>query len=710
MRIFSQDLFLAMLNSGSQRVTVTINPYLIDQVDKSLPDQTAAVTLSADGEETVTGTGPQTITVNAGVNVTYSVTKSTYSAIQNQIITPYSNITKNVTLSNVPTKTVTINTTPSDADVKITCVETSAVTNAKTAQIEIGYHYNVEVTKVGLTKTTASFICSAETEENTHDIVMNATISWGSIIPNDATKTMSRTYDYQNPVIDEASMVVPCTAQIVYWKIEKPGYTTASGTVEQASGFNYIVDTVIPNQVLPLAQLHYTVNVVSPVDAEVHATVYNPNNDTTTTIDGVGTTVIDCKMGDVVSYTVSKQYYNSVSNSTTMGSTDLSSSVTLTASVNYVTIYANPSAATISLSINGEAPITAVGELNYPVPVGSTITYSASYGGETSTSRTATINYSSPNYYDTIAIDAIDEEVDLITTSVTKVLEPGRYYFICIGGGASGKNSTDSHQQMVKMGRSFYFYDIYGAGGVGGSSGYITYGSFVLEESTQIEFTVGAGGKVANINSGSPSVDGTASIIKKVSDDSILGQADGGTSTAGGSGSGAPAGAAGGAGIVTTTGTYYSVSTNGYKGALGGGNGEPRIGEIAPFSRDGGTGFYNETKTYANNAGTKGSPGTSGGGGVGVSALSSMITVTFLRNMNATALQTLYNSIGGGGSGGSSTTYDTGSIAGNGGAGGGGGGWTAGKDGAVDSERTTRRALGGDGGDGAILIARYGWE
>ena len=120
MRIFSQDLFFAMLENGSQRVTVTINPYLINQVDQSLPDQTATVTLSADGEETVTGTGPQTITVNAGSDVTYSVSKAGYTTIEDQKVTPYSNISKNVTLSNIPTKTVTINPTPTDASVKIT--------------------------------------------------------------------------------------------------------------------------------------------------------------------------------------------------------------------------------------------------------------------------------------------------------------------------------------------------------------------------------------------------------------------------------------------------------------------------------------------------------------------------------------------------------------------------------------------------------------
>lgn len=714
MRIFSQDLFFGMLESGAQRVTVTINPYLIDQVDKTIPDQTATVTLSADGEDTVTGTGPQTITVNAGSDVTYSITKTSYTSISNQKITPYSNISKNVTLSNIATKTVTINTTPSDANVKITCVETSNVTYAKTAQVETGYHYDVEVTHPNLTTTTASFITSAVTEENTHDIVMNATITWGNVTPNDVTRTMSKTYDYQNPSIDEPFFVIPCTTPIIYWKLEKPGYTTINNTIEPASGVDYIANTTIENQILVLAELHFTINVTSPIGATVSGTVYNPNNgvttdisETSTVISETGTTIVTCHMDDVINYTVSKQYYSSVSGSQTIGSVDLSTAgISLVQSVNYVTIYANPLGSTISLSIDGQTPITATGTLNYPVPLGSVITYSATYGGVTSETRTATITYSSPNYSDTITLSAIDDEVDIITSSTTKTLQPGHYYFICIGGGASGQNSVDTTRSYSNGTPR----TTGGVGGTGGGSGYITYGDFILEESTQVAFTVGSGGHIASINSGATSVDGGSSIITKVSDNTILGQAGGGSGKNGGSGGGARPGRIADWAVHTTSGNYYGEATDGLRGALGGGNGESYSTTPAAFNDNGGVGFYNEVKSYANNAGAKGTPGTSGSGGIGVSAIQSTITITFLREMNATKLQTLYNSIGGGGSGGSATTMNIDSISGNGGAGGGGGGWSAGSAGAVDSERTTRRALGGDGGNGAILIARYGWD
>lgn len=692
MRIFSQDLFFAMLENGSQRVTVTINPYLINQVDQSLPDQTATVTLSADGETSVTGTGPQTITVNAGSDVTYSVSKAGYTTIEDQKVTPYSNISKNVTLSNIPTKTVTINPTPADASVKITCVETSNVTNASTAQVEIGYHYNVEVTKVGLTTTTAGFVCSAETEENTHNIVMDATISWGSITPSDATRTIARTYDYQNPVIDTASIKVPCTTQIVYWKAEKPGYTTVSGTVEQASGVNYLVNTTIPNQVMLLAELHFTIRVTSPVDATITATVYNPGTGVTRTISGTGTTTINCYMGEQISYTVSKSGYFSESGSATMGSTDLETDyIALEQAMSHVTIACVPAEGVITLLIDGGTPITGTGQVYATVPVGSTISYSASYAGATSEVRTHEIDSSSP-YLDTINIEGTDASVDIITTTTTKNLQPGHYYFILVGAGSSGGTCWAPGSNSGSSWGS--------QGGYGGGSGYIEYGNFLLTTETSITFTVGAGGVATSTYGDQQS--GNATSIARTSDGYVFGQANGGNMKDGGSG-GAARGTrilvpASGSGLPTTH------STGGNNGGLGGGTGGPGVAG----TYGAGTGYYGAVKSYENNAGIQGNAGeggsqdVSGGGGRGLVSIQSSITVEFLRNMNADRLQVLYNSLGGGGSGGSP---DNVSSSYRGGGGGGGGGWTPGSAGTVGAQNH-----GGDGGDGAVLIARYGWD
>jgi len=683
MRIFSQDLFFAMLNSGSQRVTVTINPYLIDQVDKSLPDQTTTVTLSADGEETVTGTGPQTITVNAGVNVTYSVTKSSYSAIQNQVITPYSNITKNVTLSNIPTKTVTITTVPADADVKITCTETSAVTNAKTASVEVGYHYTVEVTKIGLTKTTASFSCSGVDEENEHEVVMDATISWGTVTPSTATRTMSRDYTYQNPVIDEPSIKVPCTTQIVYWKVELPGYTTNSGTVEQAAGVGYLVDTVVPTQTLVMQQLHFTVNVTSPADAAVSGTIYNPNTGITRIIVGTGTTVLDCYMDEVINYTVSKTNYTSYSGSQTMGSTDLATDyITLEQSVNFVTISCLPASGTVTLSIDDGEPIVNQGQVQTNVPIGSTITYSASFAGVTSEPRTYTVTAATPPYSDLIELEAVSSSVDIITTTTTKILEPGHYYFVAIGGGASGQRAGPGGTGTI-AGQIVSYYG--SQGGYGGGSGYITYGNFVLTTAAEVTFAIGAGATAQSRPGDQQS--GGATTITIVSNGYVLGQAEGGAGANGGSGGG------GRPPRYTRTGGSTSMAArDGSNGGLGGGNGADG------YNVSGGTGYYNAVKNYENNAGAKGDPATPGGGGRGVVSIQSSITVEFLRTMNADKLQTLYNSLGGGGSGGSTTVHVSGSGDGHGG---GGGAWTAGSAGNVNN---------GKGGDGAVIIARYGWD
>ena len=295
----------------------------------------------------------------------------------------------------------------------------------------------------------------------------------------------------------------------------------------------------------------------------------------------------------------------------------------------------------------------------------------------------------------------------LITNTETKTLPAGTYKYICIGGGASGQNAVNSSNP--KIGSNFA--QAGGMGGMGGGSGYITYGEFTLDENTEINFTVGKGGIQTSALSGGAPIAGEASTITKVSDGSILGTASGGIINSSIAGVKSSSGGSGGA---AQSGRYASYQLNGYSsrgpsdghnGGLGGGNGEAHTNEdAAVWTHQSGTGFYNTTKSYGNNAGIKGSPGTSGGGGIGVSAIQDIITNEFVSTMDDTKLQTLYNSIGGGGSGGGATVYDMNTIAGSGGAGGGGGGWFAGEAGAIKSTITTRQATGGNGGDGAIIL------
>ena len=270
----------------------------------------------------------------------------------------------------------------------------------------------------------------------------------------------------------------------------------------------------------------------------------------------------------------------------------------------------------------------------------------------------------------------VEPTVEIILNDTTTTLTAGTYKYICIGGGASGQNAINSSQSVTttqtrKSG---------GAGGMGGGSGYITYGDFTLDEDTEISFTVGKGGVQTNVlGSGAP-IAGGASTITKVSDSSVLGTADGGKldysrtilkSSSGGSGGAAQSGR-----YANYALNNYSSRgpSNGHNGGIGGGNGQPHAyqtdEDAAVWANESGKGYYNAVKSYANNAGVKGSPGTSGGGGIGVSAIQDIITVDFINNMDDTKLQTLYNSIGGGGSGGAATVYDTDTIAGSGGAGG----------------------------------------
>ena len=77
----------------------------------------ATVTLEADGYTTVSGTGTQSITVNAGTEVSYSVSKSHY-VTKSGTITPTATESKFIELA-LDKHTFTLNVTPNNATVKI---------------------------------------------------------------------------------------------------------------------------------------------------------------------------------------------------------------------------------------------------------------------------------------------------------------------------------------------------------------------------------------------------------------------------------------------------------------------------------------------------------------------------------------------------------------------------------------------------------------
>lgn len=720
-----------MLESGSQRVTVTVNPFLMGQ-STTVPDSTVSVTLEADGETTVSGLGTQSITVNAGTDVIYSVEKETYTSRTNQIITPYSNITKDVTLYNLPVETVTITTVPADAIAKITCVETGNVTNGKTAQVEVGYHYTVEVNKVGLTKTTATFICSGVAEENVHEVVMDATITWGSVVPDNAVRIMSRDSTYQNPSINEPSFKVPCNAEVVYWKVEQPGYEAVTGSVRAVSPLTYIVDTTLATVVLPLAALHYTISVY-PSDATVEASIYNPNTQQTRTITNVGSTVLDCYMGEQISYSVSKTNYETYTTSspTTMGSTDLSASITLERAKNYVTISCEPSSGTISLYIDdSQTPITGTGTLTYPVPVGSTISYNASFAGADSETTTYTIENETPPYTDTVYLDPTGSEVSVVTETQTIHLPYGKWKFVLVGGGAGGYSGN----VLATSSRS----TAQGAPGYGGGGS----GRVVLIDKTisdpngkDVTFTIGSGGAektqggdtILFVDGERHSTVAQGGYTSRISSDPNSSQDENMYRFYGGSG-GSGAGAGGIPGYIQSNSTLRNA-TDGGRGAVGGGNGENTSSYQSNISstvtRYGGSGFlqgagYVSSTSYDNNNGVKhsflsfGSPGK---GGKGLSSIQSYL----LNASNFMALtpdypdtvinQTLYNAISGGGGGAPTGTpsLDTTIDDYTGGPGGGGGGWENGEDGTAGT-RASVVGTGGKGGNGAILYMRVDWD
>jgi len=710
MKIFSQDLLWTTLNDGSEQATLTIVPTV-----GGVEDYVSTVSLEADGYTTVTGTGRQSITVAAGADVVYTIEKSNYNTATNSVVV-YKNQVVNIPLSNRAKRTITIHPTPSTATVKIENLDVQGeVFFTTTAQIAEGYHVRVTLINAGLQDFTDEFVVGADNIEKY--LEMLATVSISNTTPSTATKVLSLDNTYQNPNYT-GSITIPCTTQAIYWQISAGGYIPNSGVVIPTDNRNYLVDTVLvaPDTVLNIKPLSYTVRARTPNDADVTITIYNPHTGLTRTVTGTGETTATCYIDEVITWEVSKQYYitqTSVS-STTMIDNDLQTDyIDLQQAVNYAHVYCNPSNGTVRIYINNIKVSEGVGEAQYPVPLGTTITYDAEFAGVTSPmSNPVFIDYATPNFSDTVVLNPQDATSSLITSTETRVLQPGKYYYVAVGAGAGGAAGKVTSAQT--WGNFSYLYA--GHGGNGGGSGYISYGSFTLTEAKQVTFNIGVGGRGGSNTissapaSGAPTGGGNTTVTI-AGDETPIVVAEGGKTSqypAGTSGGdGGNGGGAFGFGELRRSNAQSSETTNavaGGNGGKGGGNGATNVNNVL-----GGVGYYNSVVLYENNGGAAATSSTvaqGGLGGVGLSAISSTITPTFLANMNTAQLQVLYNAMSAGGGGGGATFS---SSQQKGAGGGGGAGWTNGANG-HNAGTAADDMLGGAGGDGAIIIARYAWS
>lgn len=715
MKIFSQDLLMSLQHTNAVMVTITIVPKKYEG-NSLVPAPSAVVLLTADGYIQ----SGNTITVPAGVKVHSKVTLTDYNNDEQDIVA-YDDTTVEVKLNNRTEYLFTLNLTPS-VSYTLVCLDENDVPTGRTSTtgsmyVPSNYKVRVDLQNPDQFNTPVSEYTWTVTDTTVITKTLKATVSFGDIYPVDSNHEFSiEDNQFASPIYDN-SVETQCTNR-VYWRVNKPGYIEQSGTVNSSGAPNYFTNQTLSSISLQKKPLTYTVNVSSPVGAVISITVLSASTGTSMTYISTDSSYsVTCYIGDQISYSVSKTGYETQESMspTTMQSEDmLVSGIRLTPLVCAVQINALPTGSSVTLTdITDNQTYTGTGTVEQDIMIGHQITYTATYGGSTTSGGPHTITESDVEngFVDWLYPVALDTSVTLITASQTVSLQPGLYKFVLIGGGGGGcRNANPGYASGdARNGAN---------GGGGGGSGYIKISNVSITNSSgaSATVTIGDGGGV-NANGGTTSV---------VIANEVNISAEGGTSGYNSSASqqlneatkyvmGGDGGSGGGSGgIGGKKGNYTADGTNGGNGANGGGNGQTvtQVYGSATITRKSGIGAYNAEKGYENNAGAataynvNGNPGGGGRGLVGIS--SSLLQPSYF--VSLTNIQTLYNAIGGGGGGGATNavpTFQTPVPADIfGGPGGGGGGWFSGTAGTSGNSG----GVPGSGGAGAVLYMRISWS
>lgn len=369
-----------------QQYTFTITPTPSD----------ATVALSASGYSQ----SGNSITVDDGITVNWSVTKIGYETKRGQYTVNGSDYNMPVTI--LQTAMLAINPAPNDAKVVLTADGFEQINN--TITVTVGTSVQYTVSKIGYVSQTNTVTVTQDDTLNISLSIVQCSLTVNSI-PTDADITLSApnytdvtgqgtatiTVDYGtsvsymveksgyetqqyiysalvadtttnvnlsrnkvvlrvNPTPSEATVVLTSIGAIqsgnmievdpgsdVSWSVSLSGYETKSGTVTNIQA-NQNVDVTL-KQLFTL-----TVN-PTPADAKVvlSAAGYTQNNNTITVTDGTS-----------VTYTVSKQDYNAQS-STVVVTADKTINITLSRTYCTLTIVPTPSDATVVLTSSGGA-------------------------------------------------------------------------------------------------------------------------------------------------------------------------------------------------------------------------------------------------------------------------------------------------------------------------------------------------------------------
>ena len=223
------------LSWGGAGVTLTINPTPED----------ATVVLTANGYEQ----SGNSITVDAGTNVQYTVSKSGYES-ETGILSVSLSYTENITLKELVT--YTINPTPSDATVSLTA--NGYTQSGNSIVVASGTTVSWSVSKTDYVSQNGSEVVSSNT---TNPVVLVPNIVTYTInpTPSDATVVLTANgYTQSGNSID----VDPNTS--VDWTVSKTGYIQQSGTK--------VVTTTETDTVVLVQSVTLTIN-PTPDDADV---------------------------------------------------------------------------------------------------------------------------------------------------------------------------------------------------------------------------------------------------------------------------------------------------------------------------------------------------------------------------------------------------------------------------------------------------------
>lgn len=738
MKIFSQDLYLTALAKGTITATYTVT---------SVPND-ATITLSASGYNTQTGTGTCSITVAIGTVVTWTVAKEGYTT-RSEPRTITGTTSEQVKITTIPMWGMKIISVPADASKWMQSESYSS--NTDQISVPQGSTVTWSVTKDGMIGTSGSRQVPA-TSADPDPVVVNTELSAmlslatsNPVTPADATIT----WTVIGGSTSHNTSVTALVSKSVTLTVSKSGYNSYTKSFP-VSG-NYLTNSTEEPITLTKKQLTCSLS-ASPSDATIKLRV---NGGTAT--QGTGTVTVNCVIGDVITWEVSKTGYHIKSDSLspatgsyTMGASSyLIPSVTLEVNNYNVSITSVPSLASIVIKKNGTTIASGTGSASVNVNYGTAISYTVTYQNVTET-KNATV---SATYSDTVTLNAQNNGVTIYTSDTANVqLTKGNYVAILVGGGSaglfgSGGTTTYASRTGTRRGSG-------GTGGNGGGSGHVKKVYFSANGTDKYSFYVGKGGVAqsgyvqTNISSNpstgvssssfvytltpadsSTSLNGTDSYIQKGGSDVSGARASGGTiesktQNSGGTstrygGCGGNAGGIGGGGQMHTYGSDPVNGDNGQGGALQGGNttrnyivyvGTYQVNYSFTY-----TGVKNTVKTYDTNAATFNrttpNPGIAGKGLISYS--SSLNTVA---KLNTVTEDTLLANLSGGGSGaagGATASSSSVSIC-VGGPGAGGGGWQAGENGYINPSKQQVPTSEypwhtGKGGDGVIIIGCLSW-